>query len=36
MRAVLLGYDAMLIVLVLTYNFVFTSAELEKKNNSMG
>jgi hypothetical protein len=34
--SVLLGFDAMLIVKVLTYEFGFTSAQLEKKNNSMG
>jgi hypothetical protein len=34
--AVLLGYDTMLVVKGLTYEFGFTSAELEKKNNSMG
>jgi len=34
--SVLLGYDHMLIVKVLTYEFGFTSADLEKKNNLIG
>jgi len=34
--SVLLGYDAMLIVKGLTYDFGLTSTELQKKNNSIG